>query len=273
MVAPRGRAAQPIRPGLTIKSVLLGQLPLRTGELVSEAAITDIHSAYKNLTKQENALRPKAKRLRGMTYRSFITLFKFAQLLGLVELVREEPMQYPPPGGDLLSVRKPDGIHVAISVRRVFKLSALGAEDERSWTNLNRAWREGWPAPQKVEVPPVPIPVPVKPPVKPPVVFAVFKWVATPSPRQYRLLLAHLERLDSIGIDNPDVASEIDRLASLIGDWIIAIEDDLEEAKSIQYTEAIHRYEHILGSLTVVSEALGDNDLTKAADALRELVK
>jgi len=155
-VTLRGRAATPIRPGLVTKSVLMGETPLATGELVHEAAITDLHRAYMELIKRENTVRPRAKRLRGMTYASFLKLFKFSQLLNLVELVREEPMQFPPPGGPLISARKPNGIHGVVSVRRVFKLTGIGAEDEKSWTNLCKAWIEGWSAPQKAEYLPPP---------------------------------------------------------------------------------------------------------------------
>ncbi len=275
MVTLRGRAAQTIRPGNVTKDVLLGKVPLATGELVSEAAITDLHSAYKRLIKEENTLRPKVKRLRGMTYRSFLTLFKFAQLLGLVELVREEPLLFPPPGGPLFSIRKPDGAHVVTSTRRVFKLTAVGKEDERSWSNLCTAWRESWPAPAKVEyaLPYVP---PVKPPkveVPPPAVFTPYKWVPRPSMAQFKSLLAHLKTLGAIGATDPVVTGEMDRLAMLMGDWVVELEDSLEDARAIQHTKAIERLEKWHKHITVTDEALMDRDLDRAIKGLEELTK
>lgn len=267
----RGRAAQPVRPGATIKGVLLGQTPLATGALVTEAAITDLAGAYKELIKRENALRPKEKRLRGMTYKSFLTLFKFAQLLGLVELVREEPMEFPPPKGHLYSVRRHDGVHVVISTRRIFRLTDVGREDERSWTNLCKAWIESWPAPQKVEyAPPYAPPVeeapprPPRVPRKPP----VFKWVAVPSPRQFRLFLRHLESLEAIGVEDLKVISEMDALSMKVGDWLVEIEDSLAEAVK---PEEIARFENWQKVITDVSEALMDRDLSRAIASLREL--
>ncbi len=275
MVILRGRGAQPIRPGAVIKGILLGEIPLPTGELVTEAAITDLHSTYKELTRRENTLRPKHKQLRGMTAFSFKTLFKFSQLLNLVELVREEPMLYPPPGGPLYSIRKTDGVHVVISTRRVFKLTDIGKEDERSWTNLCKAWREGWSAPARVEYAPTYVQPPRRPP-KPAVEVSEavpFKWVHRASDRQFKLLLVHLERLESIGVEVDAVVSEVDRLSMLIGDWVVDIEDKLEDAKSIEFIEAISNYTEMLGLVNVISEALGDRDLSRAIENLKELAE
>ena len=275
MVTARGRGATPVRPGLVTKGVLLGEIPLATGELVTEAAITDLHSSYKELIKRENTLRPKARRLRGMTYRSFLTLFKFAQLLNLVELVREEPMLFPPPGGPLYSVRKPDGAEAVISQRRVFRLTAVGTEDERSWTNLCRAWIEQWPAPEKIEYAPSYVPPP-KPPVAPPVavpeVFAPYKWMPTPSTARFKTLLTHLETMEAIGAAEPEIAAEIDRLSMLVSDWVMEIGDALDDARAINNTRAIRRLEPQFKSITALTEALMDGDLRRAITSLRELV-
>jgi len=273
----RGRAGQPVRPGTVIKGILLSQVPLATGELVAEAAITDLHSTYKELIRRENAIRPKDKRLRGMTAFSFKTLFKFAQLLNLVELVREEPMEFPPPGGPLYSIRKPNGVHVVVSTRRVFKITDIGREDERSWTNLCRAWREGWPAPTKIEyappyVPPERLPKPPKI-VRPPEVFAPYKWITRPSMAQFKSLLAHLEVMKTIGIENLGIASETDRLSMLIGDWVIEIDDSLEDARTVKDMRVVSRLEKWQRQITIVSEGLMDRDLNRVIEALRELIK
>lgn len=275
MVTPRGRGAQPVRPGIVTKGVLLGQVPLATGEIVTEAAITDLHNAYKELIRRENAVRPKEKQLRGMTSFSFKTLFKFAQLLGLVELVREEPMELPPPGGPLYSIRKPDGVHVVVSTRRIFRLTDVGREDERSWTNLCRAWMERWPAPAKIEYAPPYAPPLERPPkvVKPPEVFTPYKWVSKPSSTQFKLLLAHFEEMQAIGIDNPVIASETDRLSMLIGDWLMEIGDDLEDARAINNLKAINVLEIWRKQVTIVSEGLMDRDLSRAIEGLKGLPK
>lgn len=276
MVTLRGRAATPVRPGLVTKSVLMGETPLATGELVTEAAITDLHNAYKELVHRENALRPRVKRLKPMTMFSFKTLFKFAQLLGLVELVREEPMQFPPPGGPLYSVRKADDeVRAVISTRRVFKITPLGTEDEKSWTNLCKAWIEGWPAPQKAEyLPPVYKPRPprvVLPPEEVPPVFVPYVWRDLYSPRNLRAFARYLETLEAVGIDTPGVPEELSRLAGRIGGWIMEVNEALDDARAIHYAEEVHRLEGILGGLKVLREALLDHNLGASVSKLLEL--
>lgn len=157
----RGRALSPVRPGIIIKRVLMGEFPLSDGTRATEAAITDIHSAYRDFVNQVNQTRPRDRRLKPMNHASFYTLFKFVRLLGLVGLVREEPMLYPPPTGSLFIIRArkapPRTRAYAIkAVRRVFKLTDIGAQDERSWLDLRRAWMEKWPIPQTVEHFPTP---------------------------------------------------------------------------------------------------------------------
>ena len=283
-VTLRGRAATPVRPGLVTKSVLLGVTPLATGELVTEASINDLHNAYKELVNRENAVRTRAKRLKPMTAFSFKTLFKFAQLLGLVELVREEPMQLPPPEGNLLSIRTPDGIlnaHVVISARRIFKITPVGAEDERSWSNLCKAWIEQWPAPAKVEYLP-PTYVPRVPKEKPPkaekpsdeiLEFTPYEWVAESSVAEFSRLAEHLHLLDSIGLASPGVTDEVARLSTKISGWIMELEEALDGARAIQYTAAIHRYEGWLTLVTTAKEALLDRELLMAASSLEAIVR
>lgn len=273
----RGRAASPLRPGFLVKKVLLGEVPLETGELVHEAAITDLHSAYKALVRRENSLRPKARQLRGMTAQSFKTLFKFVQLLDLVELVREEPMLYPPPKGRLYSVRVEAGVaRVVTSTRRVFRLTDVGTEDELSWSDLRRAWQESWPAPQKLVEVPVEVPVrvpPKKPPVKVPVAVPRFRWIARPSMRQFGLLLRYLEELQAIGISDPEVKEKVDVYSMKIGDWALEIDDLLDDAKAIQNVKAIETYGFWKEHIGVVAEGLADRDIPRAIEALKELVE
>lgn len=144
MSNPKGRGGQPSHPGLTIKKVLTGDIPLVSGEHVFEASITDIHNVYCEIVREQNQLRPKEKRLRGMTYGSFCTLFRLARYLGLVELIREESMLYPPKHRNLYRVNidpNTNELSVVVSKRRIFRLTEHGRNAEESWRNLHRAWK------------------------------------------------------------------------------------------------------------------------------------
>lgn len=272
----RGRAAQPLRPGFIAKAVLSGDIPLTTGEPVKEAAITDVHSVYRFLTKQENLVRPRDKKLRGMSYRSFATLFRFAYLLGLVERVREEPMLFPPPGGGLLSIRKPNGAHIVEAKRIIYRLTSVGVQDELAWSNLCKAWIEHWPVPQKAEevVPPV-IPPPVaKPPrvVKPPLEVEKLKWVEVPSIAQFKRLLKHLKGLQAIGIEDVGAREEVDRLSMRIGGWDIWVDDSLEDAKAAKHAQKIGKFTLWKKFIVEVMEGLMDEDLPRAIRGLERLI-
>lgn len=288
----RGKASTPARPGIVIKQVLMGERPLISGEIVSEAAIVDLANVYKQFIYEQNQLRTRESRLKGMVYMSFVKLFKFAQLLGLVELVREEPMLFPPPKGHLYSVRKreTDGIRVfaVISKRRVFKLTDVGREDERSWSDLCKAWREGWAAPQKLEVPivlekiPEEIPeVPVEeilPPkvkrVRVPKVKKVpaLKLKVKPSKEQYVLLLDHMHALNEIGIRDKEVQKEVDRLAYAVGEWVAETIEQLEDATAAgDKTRAIEA-RYLRNVLTAADEGLLDRDIPQAIEHLKKLV-
>ena len=278
----RGRAATPVRPGFTTRDVLLGKIPLASGDIVTEAAITDLHGAYKELIRRENDLRPRARRLRPMTAFSFKTLFKFALLLHLVELVREEPMIFPPPGGDLLSIRVTEGTpRVVTSTRRIFKITSIGAEDERSWSNLSRAWREGWTAPAKVEyeepIKREPAPRKAAPRKKveapEPVAFTEFTIPQDPTPTNFRLLVVHLRLLFDIGEDNSEVVSEVARLVVSINKWEVDIFDAIDEARSIGFTGEVTRLTRWSGLMTVVREGLEERNLEKSITALTALIE
>jgi len=274
----RGRAASPIRPGFIVRDVLSGKIPLDTGEIISEAAITDLHSAYKGVINRENAIRPRATRLKGMTYRSFITFFKFSYLLGLVEKVREEPMRYPPPGKQLYRMEMMGGeMTITPAVRKIYRLTTIGAADERSWSDLRRAWQEQWVAPQKLEIrveaPPVEKPVAERPlPKKRPTRFPTLRWVTTPTLRQFSLLLDHLERLNEVGAMDERVIVEMDSLSMKIGDWELSIEDSLAEALSEDDRQAVEKYVNWASHIAIVREGFIDRNLEKASRSLRELV-
>lgn len=279
MTILRGRAATPIRPGLVIKEILAGREPLSTGEIVTEAAIVELHATYRELIKRENSVRPRAKHLRGMTYPSFLKLFKFAQLLHLVEFVREEPMEFPPPSGDLYSVRKPNGIHAVVSTRRIFKITDVGMEDEKSWTDLRKAWQEGWPAPQKVEyIPPPPTKrpprkvVPEVPPEEVPV-FKHYPWHDEPSLARVRGLAAYLRDIDLIGVDKKEVSDEVEDIYDKMIHWITDIDDALEDARAINYFEEIHRLDVWIEHIATARDYLSRKELTEAAEELDKIVR
>jgi len=209
-------------------------------------------------------------------------MFKFAQLLRLVELVRTEPMNYPPPGGNLYSIEKTDDeVRAIVSVRKIFRLTGIGREDEKSWLDLTRAWKEQWPAPQKVEfIPPTEVALPEeKPPkrvkvpeVTPEAEVPKFKWVVSPSQRQYTLLLNHLLVVEQLDQSRPDVITHIDGLATRIGDWVIAVEDSLEDAKIAKNIRLVDRLTLEKSLLDQTFEGLMDRDLRKATRALRKLI-
>ena len=138
----KGRGAQTTRPGYVIKSVLLGNIPLLDGSRLTEACCTDVHNVYQELTRAETAGRPKhLQHLRklGMTRMSFVTLWRHARALGLIEYVRDEPMLFPPPGGPLLHVLKDDEPRVVESKRRFYRLTDAGKDESVMWGDLTGA--------------------------------------------------------------------------------------------------------------------------------------
>jgi len=142
----RGRAASVVKVGQVIKRVLSGKEQTEDGKFVTEAAIVDVHHVYKRLVHDVNDTR--SKKLKPMVYSSFITQFRFAEKLNLVELVRKEDMLFPPPNGHLYTFKVADGNIGEISKRHIYKLTDIGMQDELSWTNLTQAFIQHWVAPQ-----------------------------------------------------------------------------------------------------------------------------
>ena|SRR4030042_1457380 len=123
----------PIRPGLIIKEAL-EQRPM---------GISEMHRVYRGKVKEINALRSKEGAVRGATYWSFARLCQFARALGLIEVDHEAPLEYPPDGEVLLSIRNGK---VVPSTRVVYRLTAAGTSEEEAWLNLGAAVRSrlGW---------------------------------------------------------------------------------------------------------------------------------
>lgn len=272
MTQLKGRAATPVRPGLVCKEVLLGNLPLITGETVHESSIIDLHRVYMDLIRRENTVRIKAKRLRGMTYHSFLVMFKFAQLLNLVVLVREEDMEFPPPSGNLYSIRKDPEVRAVISKKRIFKLTDIGAEDERSWGNLTRAWKEGWTAPAKAEYV---TPLPTRYPTEEERVELVtpYTWHDDATLERIQGLAVHLREMAEAGIKIEQIALEASLLRDRLTVWLNDIDETAEEMKSVGYKQEVRRlgvwFEHV----GAAQEMLEKKDLVGAAEELEKIVR
>lgn len=307
----RGRAAQPVRPGLTIKAVLMGQIPLIDGSHVHEAAIVDICNVYQDLINKENQTRDRVHKIRVITYSSFIHIFKFARYLKLVEFVRDEPMLFPPSRGHLYSVRKNKVVRAKISTRRIYKLTQTGIDDDRAWLDLCKAYRENWEVPVKIEriIPPpvieeeppmpeevlppkaakpvkkapavkappaakTPVKAPAKAPAKkaPPTSFTPYKWSDQPSLSQYKKLRAHMYILNEIGAEDPKVKKELYRLAMNSGDWGAEMDYLIEGAEEHENEKLIDRYTELKEYLDELYEALSDESIDAAIEALDSLV-
>ncbi len=114
-VMAKGRAAQGTRPGLIVKGILQGQIPLVNGCFVTEASVDDLYAAYVTAAQNEKLVHPIGERVyrKVMSYASFKTLFRFGQLLKLVE-----PAQ--------------DG---------TFKITEVGCGTQQEWEDLRRTWQ------------------------------------------------------------------------------------------------------------------------------------
>jgi FtsZ-binding cell division protein ZapB len=238
----RGRAASAVRVGQVIKNVLSGKLPNEEGKLVTESAIVDIHHVYKKLIKDNNATR--SKKLKPMVYSSFITQFRFAEKLNLVELVRKEPMLFPPPTGHLYTFKVHDGNIGEISQRHVYRLTSIGEQDEKSWTNLTQAFIQHWVAPQaapEYEVVP-----------------KVYVHQLIPSVSSFTRLRNHL-------ISGNVTKVEADRIAEQVGDWIIYLQDRAEVSGRAEYTK-------LADSVNTLYEYLAANKIKESIDLISIMI-
>jgi len=212
-----------------------------------------------------------------MTYRSFVTLFKFAQLKGLVELVEERDMEFPPKSGGLISIRHEGGeVEVVPSKIRVFRLTQSGSQDERSWANLCKSWMEGWPVPQPLQYK---IPETKPTPSGIPVVEKKTTWTSLVRTQSYTVRRAsmmkdHLETLDAIGINTKGVRDELDHVRSILADWEtdLDIKIEREEKKKAPDDELLERYETNRSNIVTVGELLEEHELKEAIEAMEDLI-
>ena len=119
----------PIRPGLIIKEALQGR-PM---------GISEMHRLYKERVKEINDLRDKANKIRAATYWSFARQCQFARALGLIEKDHEAPLEYPPDGQVLLSIRDNK---VVPATRVIYRLTSAGLAQESAWLSLAGAVRD-----------------------------------------------------------------------------------------------------------------------------------
>lgn len=218
-ISSRGRASSAIRPGILIKYVLMGQVPLIVGgkeQTVTEASIADLYSTYREYVNRENQLRKKDKKISHMVYNSFVHFFKYARYLGLVELVRQEDMLFPPEGGNLYRIEKTgDKVTGVISKRRIFRLTQLGYEEDRAWTNLCTAYKEQWTMPVKQE-----LPIPV---ISERRRIPVISWADTPSVVQYNKMLDYLRLLNTMDTTSQEVKQAVIELKNPLADWSVEL--------------------------------------------------
>jgi hypothetical protein len=143
MSYPRGRAAQPPHPGITIKNMLTDH----------DASAKDIYIAYKDFVKQENERRlngvalnnsqKKLSRIRGMSYQSFSSLFRLARYMRLIEFVRDEPAHFTGKETMYTTNKSKSGEIIAVLMtRRIFRLTDEGKKDDKSWNNFHKAWEK-----------------------------------------------------------------------------------------------------------------------------------
>ena len=139
---PRGDIA----PGRIVKAVLSGERELVTrsdeGELimvpeVDRASISDLHRTYKDTVRRTEPPGPGGRLPRVMTYHSFVSMFRFAIILGLVSPVAEEGMD--PTGPQLLGIREGE---VVPQTRRLYSLTPAGQDEDVAWGNLRQAYEQ-----------------------------------------------------------------------------------------------------------------------------------
>jgi len=236
----------------------MGQIPLEAHgkrEIVKSAAVTDLHSTYKEHIKRLNLTRPKNKQIRGMTYFSFCTWFRFARYLGMVEKVGEEPANMPADMSRI--VKTPSGrISSRKTSRILYALTNVGIADEKSWLDLTKSWKEGWKVPQKIEYIEVPMPKRIELPSVPDkdALRDVMNYLVE--------LLPHANKIEA--------QEEIVRIAEVLIAWEKAVNEDYIYAVEEEYPEA-----KILGiwveGLHYVNEALRQADIERAIDNIKLL--
>lgn len=128
----RGKAALAIRTGLFIREYL---------EDMGEATITEMHHAYKDAWRGENMRRPRDRRVKPATWRSFYVYFKQVVRLGLVRECgeREAEMKADPRVFSFVQ----DGQVRTGAISKVYCLTEHGRGEEDAWRRPSAYTRAG----------------------------------------------------------------------------------------------------------------------------------
>jgi hypothetical protein len=239
----RGRAASKVRVGHVIKGVLSGKIPDEQGRLVTEAAIVDVHHVYKQLVRAQNDTRHK--KLKPMVYSSFVCQFRFAEKLGLVHLIRKEPLLFPPSNGHLYTFRVHDGNIGEISQRHIYSLTPVGLADELSWTNLTQAYIQHWVAPQSAP--------------EYEIAAKVYTFKKIPSIIAFTELKTYLQAMTA-------TAKELFNLSYSVGDWATYFSDRSKVSKIADYNKLSDIIDNQL------SVALENNKPKEAIEVLNNMI-
>ena len=139
-------------------------------------------------------------------------------------------------------------------------------------------WRaqRGFPAPVVAPRPPVVPPRPIAPappriaPPAPPTAIPPFELADLPGRRAAQQLAAHLRRLESLGVDTPEVDQELERLEGELQGWLDQVEEAIsrEEDKEEPNEDRLDRLQEQRDALEEAVSALGDRDVGLAIDAL-----
>ena len=104
--------------------------------------------------------------------------------------------------------------------------------------------------------------------VEAPATFQKYEWNEVPSIARFKSLAKHLRLLNTIGVGNKKVDTEVERLSMLVGDWIIYTEDEIEEAiTDKEKTRLTNR----LGGLGSVTELLNQKNIDGAIEFLEDI--
>lgn len=137
-----------VRPGLVIRSILTGEIPVQrqvlaggrveiVPETVSQASVTEMYREYKRLVRENRTRRgPRAVCQKGMCYDSFRKLLWYPKRLGYIRAVgRGNPV----PDLMMIEGKLPDA-RVVDSAPIYYAITPQGQAAEDEWDNLQKAW-------------------------------------------------------------------------------------------------------------------------------------
>ncbi len=116
------------RPGQFIKTYLEGG---------GSGSISEIHQAYKAKIDNLNAGRARGEKLRKPTYASWYRYFRNLRVLGLLELIGEQPTEDIASPEEMGFAEKVAGkwkVHRG-AIQRIFRMTALGQAEVAAWND------------------------------------------------------------------------------------------------------------------------------------------